>query len=813
MNAPVEAKLPSKWALAPSEIVLLLAAVAVFVLGTLFNLAESTVTIFEPWQIDEFLLALPLIALGLGLALRRRTLAWHQQNALFRAVIDHAADVVAIVDGDGVARYVSPALVPLLGEQPATWTGRKLLPLVHAEDAGRLRWLFARLITAPGDSRVLGCRLRHHDGTWRHVEVIATNHLADPAIAGIVLNVRDVTARRVAEAEVVATHQREGYILERIADGFITLDADWSLTSINPAAERMLGQPREALLGRNAWQAFAPAVETPAYAVAQEAMREGRPTTIEFFYPPFNAWFNARLYPSADGMSISFHDVTQHRTLTEELQASEARYRALVEQVPAVIYILGAEEPATRRYFSPFLIELTGYTPEEALAQTGNWLDWVHPEDRTRVEALEVATAAGEPFRAEYRHLRKDGSYVWVLDECVPVRDATGALTAWQGILLDISPLVEAEEARARLAAIVDSAEDAIFSSDLNAIVTSWNRGAEKLYGYTAAEMVGRSMTILLPEGRIEGSLAERVAATQAGDPGESYTTVRRRRDGSMVDVTVALSPIRDHAGNVTGLSSITRDITAWKQAEEQLQIALQSAQTANAAKSQFLAMMSHELRTPLQAILGYAEFLLANPASMLSAEEREDLGFIQQGGLRMLTLINQLLDLSRLEAGRFEVELKPLDLCKTLEEVRQDVIPQASQKGVRLQIILPPDLPLVIGDPERLRQVLLNLVGNAVKFTDHGSVVVHVTSQGETVAIAVTDSGIGIPPEQLPHVFEAFRQVDSRLARRHGGAGLGLAIAHKLATLMNGQIAVESRPGEGSTFTLTIPAISPPLP
>lgn len=221
--------------------------------------------------------------------------------------------------------------------------------------------------------------------------------------------------------------------------------------------------------------------------------------------------------------------------------------------------------------------------------------------------------------------------------------------------------------------------------------------------------------------------------------------------------------------------------------------------------------MMSHELRTPLQAVLGYTEFLLANPASLLTAEEREDLGYIQQGGLRMLTLINQLLDLSRLEAGRLEVVQEPVDLAGILEQVRQDVAPQASQKGLELQIILPSSLPPVLGDPERLRQILLNLVGNGVKFTERGSVTIRAMSRDGTVAIAVADTGIGIPPDDLPQIFEAFRQVDSRLARRHGGAGLGLAIAQKLAALMDGHITVQSELGAGSMFTLKVPAASPP--
>jgi signal transduction histidine kinase len=292
--------------------------------------------------------------------------------------------------------------------------------------------------------------------------------------------------------------------------------------------------------------------------------------------------------------------------------------------------------------------------------------------------------------------------------------------------------------------------------------------------------------------------------------PAAPFETVRRRRDGTTVDVALTLSPVCDRNGTVIGLSSVTRDITARKQLEAELRTALEEARAANAAKSQFLAMMSHELRTPLQAVLGYSEFLLADPAGTFTAEQREDLTYIQQGGQRMLTLINQLLDLSRLEAGRLDVAHKPVDLAPIVEQVRQDVAPQVNKQGLVLRIALPTNLPPVDGDAERLRQILLNLVGNAVKFTEHGSVTIGAVATEDEVSVTVTDTGIGIAPDSLPQLFEAFRQVDSRLVRRHGGAGLGLAIAQKLAELMGGQITVHSELGVGSTFTLSVPVAAP---
>jgi len=212
------------------------------------------------------------------------------------------------------------------------------------------------------------------------------------------------------------------------------------------------------------------------------------------------------------------------------------------------------------------------------------------------------------------------------------------------------------------------------------------------------------------------------------------------------------------------------------------LRAALEAAQAANQAKGLFLDMMSHELRTPLQAVLGYSEFLIERSEGLLTAEQREDIGYIHQAGGRMIALINQMLDLSRMQAGRLELATEPVDLVQVIEHVRQDVAPQAATKSLALHIDVPSSLPFVIGDAERIRQILLNLVSNAVKFTNEGCVRVTAahTSTG-VVDIVVTDTGIGVPPDAPPFIFDEFRQVESGLTRRHGGAGLGLAIARNL--------------------------------
>ena len=731
----------------------------------------------------------------------------------FRVAFEDAPIGMAIVRPDFAVIRVNRRSCEILGYPEDEILGTTFLALTHPDDRDANADLVAHALAGERRTFEMEKRYLRKDGqiVWA---LLCASLIRNPdgSPRYFLSQIQDITERKNAEAEFAATHQRTREVLERITDGFYALDRDWRFTYLNAAAEHMLGQPRADLLGRNIWESFPPAVETPLYAAYHQAMADGTAASFELYDLPFDGWYEVYAYPSADGLSVFFRDVTERRHLTEEVHASEAKFRALVEQLPAAVYLLAVDSQQTTVYGSPYLMELTGF-PLDLVLNTNRWLDVVHPEDRLRVVAEDRRSEeAGESFRLEYRFVRPDGSIVWVRDECVPVRDARGTIVAWQGLMVDISERVAADEAHARLAAVVESAEDAVVSSTIEGTITNWNRGAEKLYGYRAEEIIGQPFRRLLPDDLQDRTMEERRAAARAGMPMPPFETTRLRRDGTTFAASVSLSPIQDQHSRITGISSITRDISDRKQLEADLRAALEAAQAAVRTKSQFLAMMSHELRTPLQAVLGYADFLLTSPTSVLTAEQREDIGCIYQGAERMVALIGQLLDLSRLEAGRLDLAQDPLDVRQIIEQVRQDVAPQTTAKRLPLTIRVPARLPQLVGDAVRLRQILLNLVGNAVKFTEAGSVNVTVSQTAGGISVTVRDTGIGISPEALPFIFEEFRQVDGNLTRRYGGAGLGLAIARKLAEQMGGHITVGSELGVGSTFTLWLP-IFPPAP
>lgn len=725
----------------------------------------------------------------------------------FRTAFEDAPVGIMLIDVEGRILDVNRATCAILGYEKPDLVGSNSFSIIYPSDASAGHSLVQHALANdihPGSREM---RLVHANGDARWVQLSASrirDHSGSPDY--FIVQLLDVSATKEAADELAAIHLRTGDILERINDGFVALDPEWRLTYVNQAALRLLGRDRDELLEQDFWTAFGAELRPSLWEPFHEALSSSTFTSSEVFFPLQDAWFTVRAYPTAEGLAVFFRDVTESRQLALELRASEAKFRRLVEQIPAVVYIVAADDNLTPQYYSPYLLEMTGVTPEEAIAQISqdHWAVDVHPDDRDRVGGDdEFDPATGRPVPVEYRIRRKDGSYVWVRDEYLPVRDDSGTILAWQGVLIDISDRIRAEEAQARLAAIVEGAEDAIYSRTLDGAITSWNHGAERLYGYSANEAIGQQFTMLLPRQEMTNPL---LANEDLERSPARFEAVRVRKDGETLEASISLSPLHDRHGVLVGVSAITRDITERKRTEEALRSALEEAEAGRRAKTLFLAMMSHELRTPLQAILGYADLLLRDAPQTFASEQIEDIGYIRRGAERMVLLIDQMLDLSRMEAGRLDLATELVNIHEIVEEVRQDIAPQAAAKNLEIVISLPSQLPQAIGDASRIRQILLNLAGNAVKFTNEGSVRIFARPGRDSIDVTVADTGIGIATADLPRVFEEFRQVDSRLSRRHGGAGLGLAVSSKLAEQMGGVITVASQPGVGSRFTLRLP-------
>jgi PAS domain S-box-containing protein len=355
-----------------------------------------------------------------------------------------------------------------------------------------------------------------------------------------------------------------------------------------------------------------------------------------------------------------------------------------------------------------------------------------------------------------------------------------------------------AQRERQYFEVLVRNSPVAIVVLDRDHRVVSCNPGFESLYGYTQAEVVGRNLDDLIttPESRLQ-AVAYTVQASE--DRTVQGFGQRRRKDGSMVDVEVLAVPIVI-GGERFGVLGLYHDVT-------ELLSARQAAETANTAKSQFLANMSHELRTPLNAIIGYSEMLEEETSERGHAEYVPDLQKIRAAGKHLLALINDVLDLSKIEAGKLELYLETFDLRPAVEDVATTVQPLIARNANTLSVEVAPDAGTITTDLTRFRQILLNLLSNASKFTERGSITLRVAREGAEVVVSVTDSGIGMTPEQLGRLFEAFSQAEVSTSKKYGGTGLGLAITRRFCQLMGGDVTAASEPGRGSTFTVRLPA------
>jgi len=370
------------------------------------------------------------------------------------------------------------------------------------------------------------------------------------------------------------------------------------------------------------------------------------------------------------------------------------------------------------------------------------------------------------------------------------------------------------------LAAIVRYSDDAIISKRLDSTVTSWNRAAERMFGYTAAEAIGQSIRLIIPRDRWSEE-DDVLAKVTRGEVVDHFETVRQRKDGSMLDVSLTVSPIKDEAGRIVGASKISRDISERKRVEEERRRTEQERarlldwlQAANRAKDEFLAILSHELRTPLNAILGWSEVLRQRRADDATAER--GLQAISRNVKAQVRLIDDLLDVSRIASGKMRLEVRPVEVAPIVEAALEAIGPAAEAKNIRVATVIDP-AGVVLGDPDRLQQVVWNLVSNAVKFTPkRGRIQVAVSRINSHVEITVSDNGKGISPDYLPLVFDRFSQADTSMRRQFGGLGLGLNIARELVELHGGTIAARSGgDGQGSTFVVKLPRslVHPPPP
>jgi PAS domain S-box-containing protein len=488
--------------------------------------------------------------------------------------------------------------------------------------------------------------------------------------------------------------------------------------------------------------------------------------------------------------------------MADDLVPASAQLQAIVGAIDDAVITTDADARITG--WNHGAERMFGHTHAEV---TGRGFDLIVPEAHADQYRAAVQQARdGDIIRdldAFYRS--KGGELLHVMVVIAPMRGVDGTIAGFTHIVRDVTQRDYAERAARRLAAIVESSDDAIVSKDPTGIVTSWNRAAETMFGYTASEMIGQSIRRLIPADRQreEDTVLEHI---RRGERVNHFETLRRRKDGTLVPISLTVSPIHDNKGRVVGASKIARDVTDQKRAENERARLYAEVQEAGRLKDEFLATLSHELRTPLNAILGYARMIrlgLVNGDKLTRAVET-----VERNASSLNQIVEDILDVSRIISGKLRLHVTPVDLAVVVHDAIEAVIPAATAKDVRIEQQLDPDTGRIAGDPERIQQVIWNLMSNAVKFTPRGGLVrVHLVRADTNVHITVADTGIGIPKEFLPYIFERFSQEDAGTTRERGGLGLGLAIARHLVEMHGGTIQAQSGGvGAGTTFTVSIP-------
>ncbi len=671
---------------------------------------------------------------------------------------------------------------------------------------------------------------------------------------------RERQQRRQAEAALQESEARFKAIADSASDAIVSVDSSDAISFFSRGAERMFGYAAHEALGRStsllmaedqprAHQAgFMLSVSMQQADVGGQSIevtarrKSGEPFPIELSIsqsavrgePLFTAIIRdiserkraeaatVRHVQEAERARAALLSVLEdQREVQAALRASEQRFRGFIENASDLIYELSPQGVLT--YVSP---NWQDYVDEPAVAALGkSFRDYVHPADVELVAGLLDPSAPPKGTSSvDYRAVRRDGTVRWHSARGVGLRDDNGRVTGYQGIARDTTERRAIEDQLRKLALAVEQSPESIVITNIDACIEYVNDSFIQATGYSREEVLGQNPRFL-HSGRTPPETYQAMwAELSEGRPwkGEFHN---RRKDGSEYVEFAIITPLRQPDGAITHYVAVKEDITEKKhlgleldrhrhhleglvaQRTAELDAARQQAEAANLAKSAFLANMSHEIRTPMNAILGLTHLMRRSSATPQQAERLDK---IDGAGRHLLAIINDILDLSKIETGRVQLETIDFPLSSVLDNVASLIGQSARDKGLRIDVDGDDVPPWLRGDPTRLRQALLNYAGNAVKFTERGVITLRARLLEEhgddlLVRFEVSDTGIGIAPENKARLFRVFEQADPTITRKYGGTGLGLAITHRLAQMMGGEVGADSTPRIGSTFWFTV--------
>jgi PAS domain S-box-containing protein len=769
------------------------------------------------------------------------------------AAVENAADGIMITDIHGTIEYVNPSFTAMTGYSSEEAVGQNphlLKSGVHTTAFYKEMWDTIR------SGRVWRGELtnRRKDGTtYQDESRISPVQGTNGGIAGYVAIMRDVTERRLAEEVAKESEER----FRAMADGcpmplWIT-NPEGKIQFVNRAFGQFMGDSLERVMGNN-WQKLIHPEDAPGFikecllALQEQRSftREARVQQIDGEWRWFTAFVAPRFSPSGEflGHVGLDADITERKRTEQALQKSEENFRQLTENIREIFWL---KEPGKSEflYISPAYEQVFGRTCASFYQNPASRLELIHPDDLERSRQVFAQQEQGNATGTEYRIRTPDGQEKWIRSRAFPVLDQAGQLVRIAGIAEEVTEQkqyeaqliraqAEAEAANRQLSAqhaildrertilrtFIDNVPDLMYVKDLESRFVIANREVARRMGVKSPEgLIGKSDFDFFAGEMARKFYEDEQCVIRSGKPmfdHEERVAWPTTNETSYLVTTKV--PLFDSDNRVTGIAGMGWDITGRKRNENALresnrqlqettaranQLAFE-AEAANRAKSEFLANMSHEIRTPMNGVLGVTGLLLD---SKLEAEQRHYAELVEDSAKSLLKLIDDILDFSKVEAGKLEIDNVDFNLHVLMGDFADAMAERVSEKQLEFVCAVAPNVcTLLQGDPGRVRQVLMNLVGNAMKFTHQGEVVVRADLISETetevsMRFSVRDTGIGIPKDKQQILFTSFTQVDASTTRQYGGSGLGLAISKKLVELMGGEIGMESKEGEGSEF------------
>jgi PAS domain S-box-containing protein len=705
---------------------------------------------------------------------------------------------------DGTLEYASPSVERMLG-----YTRHELTVIgpdaIHPDDLEKVSQTFRALLDEVGTAHA-EYRVARRDGTWRLVEATARSLLdAAGRIEGIVVNVTDVTERRQAEE----MNRRLAAVVASSDDAIVGTTLAGDVVVWNAGAERLYGWRAEEIIGRSVstiippdtiddlQKLFSPVAGGQAVR-HQETVRvrkDGSRISVSLSLSPVLDE-NGQLV----GIAGIGRDVTEEKRARAEIAEWKNRYEAAVNASGNMLFDWHVATDHTT--YGGAIERVVGYRREELEGSIERWKAIIHPDD---VEAFgvevgrQLAARTPHALSLEFRVRRRDGNYIILRGDGYPLLDASGAIERVIGFASDVSEQRQVEQALEHFFSLTS---DIFVVVGFDGYAKRINPAGVELSGYTLEEMLSQPAVNFLHPDDQDRMLA--ALATLKDGRLIPFRARYRQQNGEYVWLEWVITPEPSQ-----GLAyCVGRDVTARMQAEQDREAAREAAEAASRAKSEFLANTSHEIRTPLTAILGYTDMLLDR--DITGAERMAHVDAIRRNGEHLLAVMNDILDLSKIEAGKMTLEQVACSPIVLVSEVAEFMRPRAVAKGLAFDVEWRGPLPeRITTDPTRLRQILLNLVSNAVKFTEQGSVRMAVSyedgDRNSLLRIDVSDTGIGMTPDQQTGLFQPFAQADVTTTRRFGGSGLGLLITRRLADLLGGEVSVGSELGRGSTFSVTV--------